>query len=196
MAITLTLRGTKGSALTYQEVDANFTNLKAGVEGIAVVDTSSFITNTILASSLTNYVSNTALANSLTNYVLTTTLGGYVTTATAQSITGTKTFKGIQETVYAWGNVSGTITPDATSGTIQTMTLTGTVTISALSTPVAGQSVTLKIKQDATGGRTLTSTMKFAGGSKTLTTTSNAIDVINITYDGTDYLASLVKGFA
>lgn len=214
MAIDLTLRGTKGSALTYQEVDANFTSIKSNVEAIAVVDTSSFVTstvlassltnyatNTALASSLTNYVTNTALANSLTNYALTATLDGYVTTATSQTISGAKTLqnatlKAVNETVYAWGNVSGTIAPNASSGTIQTMTLTGALTLNALTSPVAGQSVTLKISQDGTGGRTLTSTMKFAGGSKTLSTSSNAIDIVNIVYDGSDYLAALVKGFA
>jgi hypothetical protein len=177
MAISLTLRGTKGSALTYTEVDANFTSIKSAVDAI---DTSTFITSATLS----------------------TSLGAYVTTATNQTISGAKTLqnatlKAVNETVYAWGNVSaGTYSPNATSGTIQTMTLTGNITINALTSPVAGQSVTLKISQDATGNRTLTSTMKFAGASKTLSTSSNSIDIVNIVYDGTDYLASLVKGFA
>jgi hypothetical protein len=174
MTINLTLRGTKGTTLTYEEVDANFTELKSAIEATSSVDTSSFVTTSSLS----------------------TQLGAYVTTSTSQSVTGTKTFRGIQETVYAWGNVSGTIAPDASSGTIQTMTLTGALTLNALTSPQAGQSVTLKIAQDGTGGRTLTSTMKFAGGSKTLSTSSNAIDIVNIVYDGSDYLAALIKGFA
>jgi hypothetical protein len=122
-------------------------------------------------------------------------LTGYVTTATSQSITGTKKFRGVQETVYEWGTTSGTIVPDASSGTIQTITLNGNITLSTLTNLVVGQSMMIKVKQDATGNRTLSSSMKFAGGSKILTTASNAIDVINIVYDGTDLLASLVKGF-
>jgi hypothetical protein len=38
--------------------------------------------------------------------------------------------------------------------------------------------------------------MKFAGGSKTLSTAANAVDIITVYYDGTTYWASLSKGFA
>lgn len=188
MPINLTLRGTKGTTLTYQEVDANFTSIKDAVDGLTV-DTSTFVTTS-------------SLSTQLANYATTSSLNAYVTTATNQTISGAKTLqnatlKAVNETVYAWGNVSaGTHTINATSGTIQTMTLTGNVSINAFTSPQAGQAVTLKIAQDATGSRTLTSTMKFAGASKTLSTASNAIDVLNIVYDGTDYLAALVKGFA
>jgi hypothetical protein len=206
MTINLTLRGTKGSTLTYQEVDSNFTSIKTAVDSISTVDTSSFVTTSSLSTQLTNYVTSSSLSTQLTNYVtsssLSTQLQGYVTTTTNQTISGAKTLqnatlKAVNETVYAWGNTSaGTYTIDATSGTIHSMTLTGAVTINAFTNPVAGQAVTLKITQDATGSRTLTSTMKFAGASKTLTTSSNAIDIVNILYDGSAYLASLVKGFA
>lgn len=36
MAVTITLRATKGSALTNTEVDANFTALKVGVDALQV----------------------------------------------------------------------------------------------------------------------------------------------------------------
>jgi hypothetical protein len=88
-----------------------------------------------------------------------------------------------------------TITPDVTNGNTQQVTLTGNVTFSAFTTPVAGQSLTLIVKQDATGSRTLTSTMKFAGGTKTLTTAANSVDIISVYYDGTTYWASLGKDF-
>ena len=90
---------------------------------------------------------------------------------------------------------ASTITPNVTNGNVQTVTLTGNVTFSAFTSPVAGQSLTLKVVQDATGSRTLTSTMKFAGGSKTLSTAANSIDIISVYYDGTDYFASLAKDF-
>lgn len=90
---------------------------------------------------------------------------------------------------------TSTITPDVANGNTQQVTLTGNVTFSAFSNPVAGQSLTLIIKQDATGSRTLTSTMKFAGGSKTLTTTANAVDIVSVYFDGTNYWASLGKDF-
>ena len=51
------------------------------------------------------------------------------------------------------------------------------------------------IQQDSTGGRTMSSTMKFAGGSKTLSTGSGATDIICLFYNGTTYYASLTKGY-
>lgn len=91
---------------------------------------------------------------------------------------------------------ASTITPNVTNGNVQTVTLTGNVTFSAFTSPIAGQSLTLKVVQDATGSRLLTSTMKFAAGEKTLSTAANSIDIISVYYDGTNYFASLAKGFA
>jgi hypothetical protein len=89
-----------------------------------------------------------------------------------------------------------TITPDVANGNIQKVTLTGNVTFSAFSNPVAGQTLTLFVVQDATGSRTLTSSMLFAGGSKILSTAANAIDIITVHYDGTNYYANLVTNFS
>jgi hypothetical protein len=66
--------------------------------------------------------------------------------------------------------------------------------LNAFTSPIAGQSLTLIINTNGTS-RTLTSTMKFAGASKTLSTT-NTTDIISVFYDGTNYWASLAKGFA
>lgn len=101
-----------------------------------------------------------------------------------------------QETTFAIGNVSGTITPDFNNGSIQSMTLTGNITLNSLGNAVAGRSMTLILTQDGTGGKTLTSSMLFAGGSKTLSTAAAAIDIISVFYDGTTYYASLSKGYA
>jgi hypothetical protein len=105
--------------------------------------------------------------------------------------------KDYAETVYTAGSTTGTITPNVENGNVQIITLTGNITWNAFSSPATGQSMTMIIKQPASGGPyTLTSTMKFAGGSKTLSTAANAIDIVSVFYDGTDYLASLAKGFA
>jgi uncharacterized protein YjlB len=98
------------------------------------------------------------------------------------------------ETPYSLGTTSGTITPDVANGNVQTITLNGNLTFSAFSNPVAGQSMTLIIDTNATG-RTLTSTMLFAGADKTISTT-DTVDIISVFYDGTNYYASLAKGFA
>jgi hypothetical protein len=97
------------------------------------------------------------------------------------------------EKVHALGTTSGTIAPNAANGNVQTITLNGNLTINAFTSPVQGQSVTLIINTGGTG-RTLTSTMKFAGGEKTLSTTSTT-DILSIFYDGTNYWASLSKDF-
>jgi hypothetical protein len=97
------------------------------------------------------------------------------------------------ENVFSLGTTSGTIAPDATNGNVQTITLNGNLTINAFTSPVSGQTVTLIINTGGTG-RTLTSTMLFAGGSKTLSTT-NTTDILTISYIGTTYYASLVKDY-
>lgn len=110
--------------------------------------------------------------------------------------TGMTKISGLQygEKVYSLGSTSGTITPDVSNGNVQTITLTGNLTFSAFSNPVAGQSLTLIIDTNGTG-RTLTSTMLFAGADKTISAT-DTVDIISVFYDGTTYYASLAKGFA
>jgi hypothetical protein len=121
----------------------------------------------------------------------TTRAAGSFTTLTAD----TTTLDDIRETVASLTYAS-TITPNAADGSVRTITLTGNLTFSAFTSPVSGQTITLIITQDGTGGKTLTSTMKFAGGSKTLSTAANAIDILTVSYIGTTYYASLAKAFA
>jgi hypothetical protein len=110
--------------------------------------------------------------------------------------TGTVTVKGLAESVYEWGAVAaGTYQPDVNTATIHRMMLTGNVTISTLTNAITGSNATLIITQDGTGGRTLTSTMKFAGAAKVLSTNASATDIISVFYDGTNYYASLSRGF-
>jgi len=98
------------------------------------------------------------------------------------------------EFIHSLGTTSGTVAPNVANGNVQTITLNGNLTLNAFTSPVAGQSLTLIINTNGTS-RTLTSTMKFAGASKTLSTT-NTTDIISVFYDGTNYWASLAKGFA
>jgi hypothetical protein len=117
-----------------------------------------------------------------------TTQVGYATTA--GSVIGV-----VVDTVYTLANVSGTLTPAISSGSVHVYTLTGNITLNALSSPVAGSNITLILKQDATGNRTMTSTMKWANGSKTLSTIASSTDIVSVFYDGTNYWASLGRGF-
>jgi hypothetical protein len=101
------------------------------------------------------------------------------------------------EAVYTAGTTTGTITPNCALGPVQAITLTGSITLNALTSPISGQTLTLIITQPASGGPyTLTSTMLFAGASKTLSTAANAVDILVVSYIGTTYYASLAKGFA
>jgi len=103
--------------------------------------------------------------------------------------------KEIRDTVYS-ATFASTFTPDAANGAIQNLTLTGSITINAFANPVAGQTVTLILTQGGSGSYTLTSSMKFAGGLKTLSTAVGSVDLLTITYTGSVYYASLVTGFA
>jgi fibronectin-binding autotransporter adhesin len=110
--------------------------------------------------------------------------------------TGQTVIKNLEynENVFSLGTTSGTIAPNATNGNVQTITLNGNLTINAFTSPVSGQTITLVINTNGTG-RTLTSSMLFAGASKTLSTTST-VDILTMSYIGTTYYASLVKGYA
>jgi hypothetical protein len=96
---------------------------------------------------------------------------------------------------------SSTITVDCGLAPFHTVTL-GTNTEFNIANLGTGQTVTIKIKQDATGSRTATfgtdgsTAVKFAGGTPTLTTDASAIDVVTIFNDGTDYIGSIAKAFA
>jgi hypothetical protein len=104
--------------------------------------------------------------------------------------------KNYGEIIHDLGTTGGTITPDPNNGSVQKITLNNNLTLNSLSSVANGDSLTLIVRQDGTGNRTLSSTMKFAGGTKTLSTGPNAIDIITIFYDGTDYLASLSTNFS
>jgi hypothetical protein len=98
------------------------------------------------------------------------------------------------EDIHDLGTTGGTITPDVANGNVQTITLNNNLTFSAFSNPIAGQSLTLIIDTNGTN-RTLTSTMKFAGGSKTMSTT-DTFDIMTVFYDGTRYYASYSTNFS
>ena len=99
-----------------------------------------------------------------------------------------------KEVIYTGGSTTGTITPDVANGNVQKISLTGSITFNAFANAEAGQSMTLIIDTNGTS-RTLTSTMLFAGGTKTLSTT-DTIDIMTVFYDGTTYYASLSTNFS
>ena len=107
---------------------------------------------------------------------------------------------GYIENVYAGGNVStgATTYPNWALGSVQTYTLTGNCWLGLPTNMPTGASLTLVISQDGSGGWGMTSnsSYKYSGGSKTLSTAASAIDVINMFYTGSIYLASLTTGYS
>ncbi len=89
---------------------------------------------------------------------------------------------------YSAGNNGSTgITFDATNGSFQTATLTGTGALNIATTnQQPGAIMTLRLQQDATGSRVPTygSNIKNAG-TLTLSTGANAVDVLTYVFDGT-----------
>jgi len=122
--------------------------------------------------------------------------GNDVTINGTLDVTGNLTLTGYTETANTPAT-SGTISPDVSNGTYGVITLSGNITFNNFAAAQAGQSYTLVIKQPSSGGPyTLSSTMLFSGGGKTLSTAANAVDVMTVFYDGTSYYASLTTGYA
>jgi hypothetical protein len=118
------------------------------------------------------------------------------TSSTDYATAFTSTLSTFKEVVYNIGNATGTVSPNIANGTIQKITLTGNITLNNITGVDAGQSMVIILTQDATGSRTLTSSMKFLGGTKTLSTAGNSVDIVSVFYDGTSYYAALGKGYA
>jgi hypothetical protein len=124
------------------------------------------------------------------------TAGQLLSSDGSGNLSWTSTLKGYNEgTLFDLGTTGGTIAPNVANGNVQKITLNSALTINAFTSPVAGQSLTLII-YGGTAYTSITSTMKFSGGTKTLTATAGCIDILTVYYDGTNYFASLGKGFA
>jgi hypothetical protein len=143
--------------------------------------------------------------NSSTGAVTITSLAAsnYVDLTTNQTVAGNKTFTGTTtlgpyvETTAASVNSSTSFTPVMSTGPVQKITATANFALNAPTGMTTGQSITLIITQDATGGRIMTpnAAYKFAYSVNTLSLPATSIDVMSIFYDGTNYLCNLVKGY-
>lgn len=177
---TIVTRASKGSALTWTEGDANITNLNAAKIENVVEDTTPQLGGNLDV----NGQSIVSVSN-----------GNIVITPNGIGKTKISSINYNEGALYDLGTTGGTIAPDVTNGNVQKITLNSALTMNAFTNPVSGQSLTLII-YGGTSYTSITSTMKFAGGIKTLTGTAGCIDILSIYYDGTNYFASLNKGFA
>jgi hypothetical protein len=102
------------------------------------------------------------------------------------------------ETLSALGNKVATTNIDLTTGNVFTITLGASITLTFSGATVGRAcSVSLYIKQDATGSRLITwpASVKWAGGTKpTLSTAANALDIVVVESldGGTTWYGSLV----
>lgn len=153
---------------------------------------SNIITPTnVLTATSTNTVTNKTIDFS------TNTLTGVASTSTSQTLTN-KTLTNPTVTNYVetpFSANSGTaITLALTNGTFQIITLTGNATIT-MPTAVSGKSFIMLLKQDGTGGRTVTwSTVVWPGGTApTITSTASKSDLYSFFSDGTNWYGVTVS---
>jgi hypothetical protein len=118
--------------------------------------------------------------------------GGLTLTDLISSNVKAKTFELTQPSSI---NSTSTTTLDLSTGNVLQVVLTGSTTL-AFTNPKIGTYI-IKIKQDATGNWALNfPTIKWSDAAvPTITTTPNAVDLITIIYDGTDYYGSCLQNF-
>lgn len=84
---------------------------------------------------------------------------------------------------------TGSVTPNCDLSNVFYVALTENVTIAAPTNPRSGQVINIILKQDATGGRTVTFNAIYTfsgGGEPTATATANAVDMVSCQYDATN----------
>lgn len=147
--------------------------------------------NVIPESKVTNLVTDLGLKAPLASPTFT----GTVTTASA-TLSGA-----VVETPVALTDVA-TIVVDASLGNVFTVTLGGNRTLGAPSNPSNGQKILFRVRQDATGSRTLAynAVYRFSTDipSPTLTTAINKTDYLGFIYTSADTkwdCIGVVKGF-
>ena len=191
------------SAIPLSQLDQNFaTAITLGNTATYLGNTTTSVGNLTLTNTNISSVSvtfpNSFLANSSATLGNTAVaLGSTVTSIGNVTLTNTQV-NNYTEGVVAIGNSSTTQTISLTSGTVQTVTLTGNCTFT-MPTATAGKSFIIIIVQDSTGGRTATFTsVKWPGGTApTITTTaSTGRDIISFFSDGTNWYGSAVQNFS
>jgi hypothetical protein len=177
LTATSTVQGALGSFTTMAATTANATTVNGTTVNATTLNATG--TSTLATMSATNVTS-------------------MVSTGTANFTSGNVGLGAYQEKIYSYGTTSGTISVNYNNGTVFNLTLNGDIILNSanFSNFIPGRSITMVITQDGTGGRIIGSTdLKYAGSVNTLSTPPNSIDVMNIYYNGTYYLAALVKGY-
>jgi len=212
--MTITLRQesttgatTKGSALTFSELDNNFIDvLNNKIQALQVdgntgsVTVGEALSNGVLSITGTGSVTTAVTEDSAGNADLVITGSGLanIVEDTTPQLGGNLDCQGNEiqnpvledyaETVYSLGTTDSP-SISVSNGNVQTVTITSGLTLPAFSDAATGQTVTLIVSGSGTASGT--GAYKFAGGNKTLTTES----VVSIFYDGTTYYTSIATDF-
>ena len=185
---------------------AGGTNITTAVSGDTVTITGPTLTSFITASSsdtLTNKSGAISLFTNDSGYITNNgngdlTISGSTIASSGDTIDLDDTVrfnKNYKEDINALTSSTG-ITVDAAAASVHTVTLAHDTTFTISNLPTGG-SVTIIITQDGTGSNTgAFASTKFAGGTPTLSTDANAIDVVTIFYVGTNKIANIAKAFA
>lgn len=172
-------------------------NLKANLSGPAFTGVPTAPTAT--GGTNTTQIATTAF---VTAAVAAVPAGAQIATAAqARQTANTTEALGVKTTIDANALVSltdaATININFNGAINMVVTLGGNRTLGFPSNPTAGRSGIIIVKQDATGGRTLSydAVWKFQGGAPTLSTAANAVDIIAYYVESTTVVrCSFIKG--
>jgi hypothetical protein len=170
--------------------------LTAGT-GISITNGDGVSGNPVITSTASGGVTSITAGTGLTGGTITTT-----GTIAADVATDANIHAGTASKLIASGQLytanapvassgSGTYTINMTTGRVFQRTMTGNTTLGNPSTEVAGMSGVIYFIQDATGGRTLSlgTDWKTVGGTPSITTTANAVNVFSYYVRATNFIS-------